>query len=146
MLPEAPVPIGNYVTSKKIGDLIYTSGHIPITAEFKNDYIGKVGKDITTEKAYEASKLVCDLTISTIINMGIDINLLTPINVIGYVNAIDSFEEHPKVLNGFTDQLIEYIQESTVPTRSAVGVSSLPNNVCVEIQSIFKINKSNESC
>ena len=88
---------------------------------------------------------MCIRDSSTIINMGIDINLLTPINVIGYVNAIDSFEEHPKVLNGFTDQLIEYIQESTVPTRSAVGVSSLPNNVCVEIQSIFKINKSNES-
>jgi enamine deaminase RidA (YjgF/YER057c/UK114 family) len=64
-----------------------------------------------------------------------DINKIQPLNVVGFVNAEDTFQEHAKVLNGFTDTLTQFFSEKA--TRSAVGVKSLPLNVCVEVQCIF---------
>ena len=98
-------------------------------------------KEVTVEKAYDASSLVCDLTIATILNNNVEISSIAPINVIGYVNAIDTFENHADVLNGFTDKIVKYFPDESLPTRTAVGVTSLPKNVCVEIQSIFKLKK-----
>ena len=140
-LPNPPIPIGTYATFYLSSSLIYTSGHIPITDVYTEEYIGKVGKEVTVEKAYDASSLVCNLTIATILNNNVEISSIAPINVIGYVNAIDTFENHADVLNGFTDKLVKYFPEESLPTRTAVGVTSLPKNVCVEIQSIFKLKK-----
>ena len=140
-LPKPPIPIGTYTTFYLSSSLIYTSGHIPITDIYIDEYIGKVGKEVTIEKAYDASSLICDLTIATILNNNVEISSIAPINVIGYVNAIDTFENHADVLNGFTDKLVKYFPDESLPTRTAVGVSSLPKNVCVEIQSIFKLKK-----
>jgi len=140
-LPEAPVPIGTYVTLRTLGNLIFTSGHIPLTNKFPDQYIGKIGKDIPSEIGYKASSLVCDLTIATLLHNNIDLDSLTPINVVGYVNAVDSFEDHAGILNGFTDKLSKYLPDGGLPTRSAVGVSSLPKNVCVEVQAIFGLIK-----
>ena len=140
-LPNPPIPIGTYATFYLSSSLIYTSGHIPITDGYIEEYIGKVGKEVTIKKAYDASSLVCDLTIATILNNNVEISSIAPINVIGYVNAIDTFENHADVLNGFTDKLVKYFPDESLPTRTAVGVTSLPKNVCVEIQSIFKLKK-----
>ncbi len=140
-LPNPPIPIGTYATFYLSSSLIYTSGHIPITDIYIEEYIGKVGKEVTIEKAYDASSLICDLTIATILNNNVEISSIAPINVIGYVNAIDTFENHADVLNGFTDKLVKYFPDESLPTRTAVGVASLPKNVCVEIQSIFKLKK-----
>ncbi len=140
-LPKPPIPIGTYTTFYLSSSLIYTSGHIPITDTYIEEYIGKVGKEVTIEKAYDASSLVCDLTIATILNNNVEISSIAPINVIGYINAIETFENHADVLNGFTDKLVKYFPDESLPTRTAVGVSSLPKNVCVEIQSIFKLKK-----
>ena len=81
------------------------------------------------------------MTLATILNNNIELSSIAPINVIGYVNAIDTFENHADVLNGFTDKLAKFYPDENLPTRPAVGVSSLPKNVCVEIQSIFKLKK-----
>ena len=140
-LPNPPIPIGTYATFYLSSSLIYTSGHIPITDVYIEEYIGKVGKEVTIQKAYDASSLVCNLTIATILNNNVEISSIAPINVIGYVNAIDTFENHADVLNGFTDKLVKYFPDESLPTRTAVGVTSLPKNVCVEIQSIFKLKK-----
>ncbi len=140
-LPNPPIPIGTYATFYLSSSLIYTSGHIPITDIYIDEYIGKVGKEVTIEKAYDASSLICDLTIATILNNNVEISSVAPINVIGYVNAIDTFENHADVLNGFTDKLVKYFPDESLPTRTAVGVASLPKNVCVEIQSIFTLKK-----
>jgi len=131
-LPTAPEAIGNYVTYKKVGNFVYTSGHVPISNDKK--YIGKIPSEVSLEDAYKAAELCAELTISTLIKNG-DIENLQPINVIGFVNAIEGFAEHAKVLNGFTDKLAEYFSEKS--TRSAVGVASLPLNVCVEVQCVF---------
>ena len=131
-LPTAPEAIGNYVTYKKVGNFVYASGHVPISNDKK--YIGKIPSEVSLEDAYKAAELCAELTISTLIKNG-DIKNLQPINVIGFVNAIEGFAEHAKVLNGFTDKLAEYFSEKS--TRSAVGVASLPLNVCVEVQCVF---------
>ena len=135
-LPEAPKAAGNYVTVKKIGDFIYTSGHVPITDEKK--IIGKIPNEISIEEGYEAASLCAELTIASLLTIS-DIKKLIPVNVLGFVNSSSDFTDQPKVLNGFTDKLDEFFSEK--PTRSAVGVSSLPLNVCVEVQSVFYINE-----
>ena len=135
-LPKAPKAAGNYVTVKKIGDFIYTSGHVPITDEKK--IIGKIPNDISIEEGYDAASLCAELTIASLLTIS-DIKKLIPVNVLGFVNSSSDFTDQPKVLNGFTDKLDEFFSEK--PTRSAVGVSSLPLNVCVEVQSVFYINE-----
>ena len=135
-LPEAPKAAGNYVTVKKIGDFIYTSGHVPIIDEKK--IIGKVPNEISIEEGYDAASLCAELTIASLLTIS-DIKKLIPVNVLGFVNSSSDFTDQPKVLNGFTDKLDEFFSEK--PTRSAVGVSSLPLNVCVEVQSVFYINE-----
>lgn len=135
-LPEAPKAAGNYVTVKKIGDFIYTSGHVPITDEKK--IIGKIPNDISIEEGYDAASLCAELTIASLLTIS-DIKKLIPVNVLGFVNSSSDFTDQPKVLNGFTDKLDEFFSEK--PTRSAVGVSSLPLNVCVEVQTVFYINE-----
>ena len=135
-LPKAPQAAGNYVTIKKIGDFIYTSGHVPISDDVK--FIGKIPNDISIDEGYKAASLCAELTIASLLTVS-EIEKLIPVNVIGFVNSDSSFENQPMVLNGFTDKLDEFFTDK--PTRSAVGVSSLPLNVCVEVQSVFYINE-----
>ena len=135
-LPGAPKAAGNYVTVKKIGDFIYTSGHVPITDEKK--IIGKIPNEISIEEGYDAASLCAELTIASLLTIS-DIKKLIPVNVLGFVNSSPDFIDQPRVLNGFTDKLDEFFSEK--PTRSAVGVSSLPLNVCVEVQTVFYINE-----
>ena len=135
-LPEAPKAAGNYVTVKKIGDFIYTSGHVPITNDKK--ITGKIPSEISIDEGYDAASLCADLTVASLLTIS-DLKKLIPVNVIGFVNCTSDFTDQPKVLNGFTDKLDEFFSEK--PTRSAVGVSSLPLNVCVEVQTVFYINE-----
>ena len=134
-LPEAPKAVGNYVTVKRAGNLIYTAGHIPI--DNKTKFTGKVPSEISVEEAYKAATLCADLTLATL-SSEYKLETLTPINVVGFVNSDPSFTDHASVLNGFTDKLAETFHEKA--TRSAVGVASLPLNVSVEVQSILMIN------
>ena len=75
------------------------------------------------------------MTISTLTSSKIELDKITPINIVGFVNSEENFIEHAKVLNGFTDELVKYFKDKS--TRSAVGVTSLPLGVCVEVQCIF---------
>ena len=131
-LPVAPKAIGNYVTYKKVGNYIYTSGHVPFTD--KKKFQGKIPSEVSMEDGYEAASLCAELTISTLLANG-EIKNLQPVNVLGFVNADNGFQDHAKVLNGFTDKLAEYFDKKS--TRSAVGVASLPLKASVEEQRII---------
>ncbi len=135
-LPKPPKAVGNYTTIKKVNNIIYTSGHVPITEEKK--FIGKIPNEQSTEEGYKAASLCAELTLATL-SENYDLEKLTPLNVVGFVNCNDDYTDHPKVLNGFTDKLEEYFNSKA--TRSAVGVSSLPMNVSVEVQTIFYIDE-----
>jgi|TARA_B100001093_G_scaffold68125_1_gene58271 enamine deaminase RidA (YjgF/YER057c/UK114 family) len=135
-LPNPPKAVGNYITVKQAGNMIYTSGHIPINEDIK--VTGKVPTEVSVEQAYKAAELCAELTLSTLKSQ-YDLSLISPVNVVGFVNSDPTFTEHAGVLNGFTDKLSEVFSEKS--TRSAVGVASLPLNVCVEVQTIFIINE-----
>ena len=135
-LPKPPKAVGNYTTIKKVNNIIYTSGHVPISEEKK--FIGKIPNEQSTEEGYKAASLCAELTLATL-SENYDLEKLTPLNVVGFVNCNDDYTDHPKVLNGFTDKLEEYFNSKA--TRSAVGVSSLPMNVSVEVQTIFYIDE-----
>ena len=135
-LPNPPKAVGNYITIKQAGNMIYTSGHIPINENIK--FTGKVPSEVSVEEAYTAAKLCAELTLSTL-KSHYDLSLISPINVVGFVNSDPTFTQHAGVLNGFTDKLSDVFPEKA--TRSAVGVASLPLNVCVEVQTIFIINE-----
>ena len=135
-LPNPPKAVGNYITVKQAGNMICTSGHIPINEDIK--VTGKVPTEVSVEQAYKAAELCAELTLSTLKSQ-YDLSLISPVNVVGFVNSDPTFTEHAGVLNGFTDKLSEVFSEKS--TRSAVGVASLPLNVCVEVQTIFIINE-----
>lgn len=131
-----PQAVGNYITIKKAGNLIFTSGHIPIDGDTK--FTGKVPSEVSVEEAYKAAQLCAELTLSTL-NVDYDLSSLTPVNVVGFVNSDPTFTDHAGVLNGFTDKLADFFSEKS--TRSAVGVASLPLDVSVEVQTIFMVNE-----
>ena len=140
-LPKAPAPVGSYVAHKKIGNLIFISGQIPI----KNDGTiikGKVGKDISLENAQEAAYYCC-LNILAQLKSACDGNLekvKNCIKITGFVNSIDAFTDQAKVINPASELLVKVVNDKGKHTRAAVSVNSLPLGSAVEIDSIFEIN------
>jgi enamine deaminase RidA (YjgF/YER057c/UK114 family) len=138
-LPDTPKPIANYVPSKKSGNLIFLSGQGPRTPD--GDFLsGKVGVDISVDEAYEAARMVGIQLLSALKSEITDLNNVKQIiKLLGMVNAIDSFKDHPNVINGCSDLLVEVFGEKGKHARSAVGVASLPNQIPVEIEMIVEV-------
>lgn len=138
-LPDTPKPIANYVPSKKSGNLIFLSGQGPRTPD--GDFLsGKVGVDITVDEAYDAARMVGIQLLSALKSEITDLNNVKQIiKLLGMVNAIDSFKDHPNVINGCSDLLVEVFGEKGKHARSAVGVASLPNQIPVEIEMIVEV-------
>ena len=138
-LPNTPKPIANYVPSVKSGNLIFLSGQGPMTPN--GDFIsGKVGVDISVEEGYDAARMVGMQLLSALKSEIGDLNKVKRIiKLLGMVNAIDSFKDHPNVINGCSDLLVEVFGEKGKHARSSVGVASLPNQIPVEIEMIVEI-------
>ena len=138
-LPNTPKPIANYVPSKRSGNLIFLSGQGPRTPD--GDFIsGKVGVDISVDEAYDAARMVGIQLLSALKSEITDLNNVKQIiKLLGMVNAIDSFKDHPNVINGCSDLLVEVFGEKGKHARSEVGVASLPNQIPVEIEMIVEV-------
>ncbi len=138
VLPEPYDPIGNYVRYVKTGNLVYIGGHGP----FDNKITGKVGSDLSLEEGYnEARKTAVNLIATLKEAIGGNFNNLKQIvKVHGMVNATPSFTNHPKVINGCSDLLVEVFEKRGIHTRAAIGMTSLPGNIAVEIEMIIEIN------
>jgi enamine deaminase RidA (YjgF/YER057c/UK114 family) len=137
-LPEAPKPVANYVPFKIAGDLLYLSGQGPRRAD-GSFCTGKVGADVTLEEAYDHAKLVgLGLLAAAKLAVG-HLGRLEAIKLLGMVNAVPEFGDQPKVINGCSDLFVAVLGESGRHARSAVGMGSLPNNITVEIEAIFRI-------
>ena len=140
-LPAAKAPAGNYVASKIIGKLLYISGQISID-ESGELIKGKVGKDLDSEKAYQAAKR-CGLSIITQAKSacGWDLSKIKScVKLTGFVNSTETFIEQPKVINGASDLLASIFGEAGMHTRAAVSANSLPLGVAVEVDAIFELN------
>jgi enamine deaminase RidA (YjgF/YER057c/UK114 family) len=138
-LPPPPQPIGNYVPYRIGGGLLFLSGVGPRRAD-GTSVTGKVGAAIDVAAAYQAARL-CGLNLLT--NMRTALGSLdrvdTILKVLGMVNAVPDFMQHPAVINGCTDLFVDVFGESGRPARSAVGMGSLPNDISVEIEAIVLI-------
>ena len=138
-LPSPPKPIGNYVPFRLAGNLLFLSGVGPRHADEKM-VIGKVGADLTVEQGYEAAKLCgLNLLVNMIAAVGTLERVDTVLKVLGMVNAVPDFTQHPEVINGCTDLLVQVLGEGGRPARSAVGMSSLPRNIAVEVEAVVLV-------
>ena len=139
-LPNAPDPVGAYVAFKKINNLLFISGQLPITSDGKM-VKGKIGKDLTLEDGQKASKL-CVINILAQVKkaLGGDLNKVKNcIKITGFVNSTDDFKDQPKVINPASETLSTVFGASGKHTRAAISTNSLPLGAAVEIDAIFEI-------
>lgn len=141
LLPKPPEPVANFVGSVRTGNLVFLSGQGPL--RFDGTLIqGVVGDDLTIEEGYEAAR-VAGLNLLSALRAEIgNLNKVKRIvKVLGMVNATADFKEHPTVINGCSDLMVEIFGEKGKHARAAVGMGSLPGNIAVEIEMIVEVSE-----
>ena len=132
-------PVANYVNVVRTGNLLFLAGKGPTKADGTN-ITGKVGKDLTIEQGYEAARLVGINHLAVLKAALGSLNKVKRIvKVLGMVNCEGNFTDHPKVINGYSDLMVEIFGEKGKHARSAVGMGSLPFNIAVEAEVIVEI-------
>lgn len=138
-LPPAPKPVATYVTAVMVGDLLYVSGHGPLRSD-GSLHVGKVGDDLDIPAGQAAARQTGLAILSTVrSHLGSLDKVIKLVKVLGMVNTTPSFGDHPKVINGFSDLMVEVFGEAGKGARSAVGMSSLPGHIAVEVEAIFQV-------
>jgi enamine deaminase RidA (YjgF/YER057c/UK114 family) len=139
-LPKAVGPVANYVPHVRTGNLVFLAGTGPTRPD--GAFItGKVGKDVTMEEAYGHARLTGLMLLAmlrTAAGGSLD-TVARVVKVLGMVNAVPEFTDHPKIINGCSDLFVEVFGDRGKHARSAVGMASLPFNISVEIEAIFEI-------
>tara|TARA_B100001741_G_C16366863_1_gene511327 strand:+ start:171 stop:635 length:465 start_codon:yes stop_codon:yes gene_type:complete len=140
IISEPPDAVANYVPFKIVENLVYISGQAPIK-DGKIIYTGKVGIDITEEKAILAAELCC---LNIVANLKKSIagdwdRFDNFVKLGGFVNSTSEYKNHPKIINGASDLLVKIFGNQGKHTRFAVGSNSLPMDIAVEIEAIIKI-------
>lgn len=141
VLPNVPAPVANYVPFRIGGNLLFLSGQGP-----RDDngamLTGKVGAEVTVEEAYRrARRIGLQLLSATRQALGSLDRVEAVLKVLGMVNAVPDFKDHPKVINGCSDLFVEVLGDAGRHARSAVGMGSLPNQISVEIEAILAIKQ-----
>ncbi len=138
-LPVLPKPTANYVNAVRTGNLIYLSGKGPLNKD--GSYItGKLGKEVSIEQGYEAARLTAIIQIAVLKDVLGDLGKVKRIvKVLGLVNSSPDFYDQPKVINGYSDLMVEIFGEKGKHARSAIGVASLPMNIAVEVEMIVEV-------
>jgi enamine deaminase RidA (YjgF/YER057c/UK114 family) len=139
-VPVPAKPVANYVGWVRTGNLVFTAGQVTLK-DGKFEYIGKVGKEISTEDAAKAAR-ICAINVIAQLREACDGDLdrvKRIVKVLGFVNGAPDFTEHPKVINGASDLLVEVFGDKGKHARSAVGSGSLPLNVAVEVEAVAEI-------
>lgn len=139
-LPEVPKPVASYIPTLIIGNLLFTSGNLPLK-DGKVFYTGKMGEgNNSIETGYEASRLATLNSLSAArAAAGSLSKIKRVVKVTGFVNSTSGFTDQPKVINGASDLLVSIFGEAGRHVRSAIGVNELPLNALVEIEFIYEI-------
>ena len=139
ILPGVPAPVANYVPYRLAGNLLFLSGQGPRDA--KGGFLsGKVGGDVTVDEAYRRARIIgLQLLSATRQALGSLDRVEAVLKVLGMVNAVPDFKDHPKVINGCSDLFVEVLGEAGKHARSAVGMGSLPNQISVEIEAVLAV-------
>lgn len=139
-LNQPSSPVANYVPAVRVGNLLFLSGHGPRRSDSSDMITGKVGSDLSVEEGYDAARLVAAQLLASIKReVGSLDNVRRCVKALGMVNAAADFTQHPQVINGFSDLMVEVFGEDGKHARSAVGMGSLPNNIAVEIELIVEL-------
>jgi enamine deaminase RidA (YjgF/YER057c/UK114 family) len=137
-LPTVPTPVANYVPFKRDGNTIYLSGQGPRKPD-GGYHLGKVGRNVTVEQAYEHAKIVGLGLLAAAKMAAGSLDKVEVIKVLGMVNGVPEFADQPKVINGCSDLFVAVLGDRGRHARSAVGMGSLPNNMTVEIEAIMRV-------
>ena len=139
-LPTAPRSMGTYATAAQSGNLLFLSGHGPVR-DGRVVYQGKVGRDLTIEQGQAAARLTgLNLLATARDALGSLDRVRRVVKVLGMVQCADDFTEHPRVINGFSDLMVEIFGEAGRHARSAVGMGSLPFGITVEVEMILEVS------
>jgi enamine deaminase RidA (YjgF/YER057c/UK114 family) len=139
-LPKATPPVASYVPYVISGNLVFISGQVTFGPQGL-EYIGQLGKEFTVEEGQAAARL-CALNVIAQLREACGGNLdrvTRCVKVTGFVNAIQGFAQHPEVINGASDTIVQVFGDMGRHARAAVGAGSLPRNVAVEVEAIFEI-------
>lgn len=135
--PSAPV--ANYVNAVRVENLIFLSGKGPRKADGEN-ISGKLGADLTIEQGYEAARIVGINQLAVLkAELGNLNKVKRCVKVLGMVNSTPDFTDQPKVINGYSDLMVEVFGERGKHARAAVGMGSLPSNIAVEVEMIVEV-------
>jgi enamine deaminase RidA (YjgF/YER057c/UK114 family) len=138
--PQPAEPVGNYIPGVKVGNLLFLSGHGPVRVDGQPSIRGKVGRDLSSEDAYKVAREVgINLLGSARSILGTLDKVKRVVKVLGMVNSAEGFGEQPKVINGFSDLMVEVFGENGRHARSAVGMAELPMGIPVEIEMILEV-------
>ncbi|AQG81525.1 RidA family protein [Spirosoma montaniterrae] len=139
-LPPAPAPKGVYKPSLIVGNFIYVSGHGPYLPD-NSLMTGRVGSEVDMEFGIQAAQQTGLAILSTLTAALGSLNRVKRVvKVLGMVNCVADFEEHPKIINGCSELFARiWGEENGVGVRSAVGMGSLPSNISVEIEAMFEL-------
>jgi enamine deaminase RidA (YjgF/YER057c/UK114 family) len=138
-LPEPPAAAGNYAAYVVSGGFAYISGQL---SQLGSDrYVGQLGTDMSVEQGYRAAR-ACAINVLAQLKAacGGDFSRVARcVEIGGFVNSAAHFHDHPKVLNGASDLLVEVLGSAGRHTRYAVGVAALPSNFAVEVKAVFEL-------
>lgn len=140
ILPVPGKPVANYVPWVRTGNLVFISGQGAIH-DGKVEYQGKLGDSVSLEDGVKSARF-CAINILAQLREACGGNLdrvKRIVKLVGFVNATASFTEHPKVVNGASDLMVEVFGEKGRHARSAVGSPSLPLNLSVEVEAVAEI-------
>jgi enamine deaminase RidA (YjgF/YER057c/UK114 family) len=138
-LPPAPKPVATYVTAVRHGDLLYVSGHGPLRTD-GTLITGRVGADTDLASGQAAARQTGLAILATVrSHLGSLDKVARLIKVLGMVNCTPEFHDQPKVINGFSDLMVEVFGDAGKGARSAVGMGALPGGIAVEIEAIFQV-------
>jgi len=139
-LPSPSAPQGAYVPAVRAGALLFISGQIT-AGPGGLEYLGKVGREINLDEAKRAARLAA-INVIAQAAQALDGDLdrvLRVVKVTGFVNAVPEFTQHPEVINGASELFAQVFGEAGRHARAAVGASSLPRNVAVEVEAILEV-------
>jgi len=142
ILPPAPKPLGVYKPFLIVDHFVYVSGHGTVQQD-GSLIIGTVGKELSVDEGKLAARQVGLAILSTLYkNLGSLDKIKRVIKVLGMVNAVPEFGRHPYVINGCSELFAQvWGEDNGVGVRSAVGMGSLPDNIPVEIEAMFELNR-----
>jgi enamine deaminase RidA (YjgF/YER057c/UK114 family) len=133
-LPALPEPAGNYVHAVRVGNVVFLAG------KGASGITGKVGRDIPVDQAHALARVTGMMLLSALVaELGSLDRVARIVKVIGFINAVPDFAEHPKVLDGCSDLFVEVFGERGRHARSAIGVASLPDQIPIEIEAVVEV-------